>query len=122
MGKTTKVSMVAINRPPITTVANGLCTSAPDPLLKAIGKNPKEATRAVIKTGLNLILVPIKTIRCRLVSPSFLRRLNSAIKTIPFNTATPNKAIKPTPALMLNGMPRSAKKNIPPMADNGMAV
>ena len=37
--------------PPITTVASGRCTSAPGPVASAIGTNPSEATRAVIKTG-----------------------------------------------------------------------
>ena len=40
---------------------------------------------------------------------------------MPFSTATPNKAIKPTPALILNGIPLNAKKKIPPIADKGMA-
>ena len=44
------------------------------------------------------------------------------MSTIPFNTATPNKAIKPIPALILNGIPRSNKAKIPPIALIGMAV
>ena len=67
MGKTNKVKKVAINKPPITTVANGLCTSAPSPVLSAIGKNPSEATDAVINTGRKRVLVPIITIRFRFV-------------------------------------------------------
>ena len=31
MGKTNKVNNVAVNKPPITTVANGFCTSPPAP-------------------------------------------------------------------------------------------
>ena len=132
-GSTNSVKKVAINKPPITTVAKGFCTSAPEPLLNAIGKKPNDATKAVINTGRNLILVPSNTIFfkseifklpivfCLFLIVSFFIWLNSAIKTKPFNTATPNKAIKPTPALMLKGIPRSAKKKIPPMADNGMA-
>ena len=50
-GNTKRVKNVAINKPPITTVAKGRCTSAPAPSLKAIGKNPKDATHAVINTG-----------------------------------------------------------------------
>lgn len=42
--------------PPITTVAKGLCTSAPSPCDKAIGKNPNDATSAVINTGRSLIM------------------------------------------------------------------
>ncbi|MNE47292.1 hypothetical protein D3C80_1416920 [compost metagenome] len=44
------------------------------------------------------------------------------ISTIPFNTATPNKAIKPIPALILKGIPRSIRAKIPPIALIGMAV
>ena len=121
MGKTKSVRKVAIINPPITTVANGRCTSAPEPLLNAIGKKPRDATNAVIKTGRNLIFVPLNTICFKSISPSFFKRLNSAISTIPFKTATPNNAMKPMPALILNGMPLNAKKKIPPMADKGMA-
>ena len=120
-GNTKSVKNVAISKPPITTVAKGRCTSAPAPSLKAIGKKPRDATNAVINTGRNLTLVPIKTIRLTSFIPSFFNRLNSAIKTIPFKTATPNNAINPTPALMLKGIPLSAKNKIPPIADNGMA-
>ena len=41
-GKTIRVKNVATNNPPITTVAKGRCTSAPAPLLIAIGKNPEK--------------------------------------------------------------------------------
>ena len=44
------------------------------------------------------------------------------MSTIPFNTATPNKAMNPIPAEILNGKPLSSKAQIPPMADNGIAV
>ena len=44
--------------PPITTVAKGLCTSAPVPTLSAIGMKPKLATSAVINTGRNLVMAP----------------------------------------------------------------
>ncbi len=54
--------------------------------------------------------------------PSFCKWLNSAINTIPFNTATPNNAIKPTPAEILNGIPLINNANTPPIADKGMAV
>ena len=51
--------------PPITTVAKGRWTSAPVPVAKAIGTNPREATKAVIKTGLNRMSDP-----CRIASSS----------------------------------------------------
>ena len=113
---------MAIINPPITTVASGRCTSAPEPLLKAIGKKPSDATKAVIKTGRNLNLVPVITICFKSVKPLFFSLLNSAISTMPFSTATPKRAIKPTPALILKGIPRKAKKKIPPIAESGMAV
>jgi hypothetical protein len=37
-GSTNSVRKVAVINPPITTVANGFCTSAPAPVLNAIGK------------------------------------------------------------------------------------
>ena len=44
------------------------------------------------------------------------------INTIPFNTATPNKAMKPTPAEILKGISRNHKAKIPPIAESGIAV
>src|SRR3954451_2069821 len=60
-GNTTSVNRVADINPPITTVAKGRCTSAPDELDKAIGRKPSEATVAVNKTGRNLTPVPFNT-------------------------------------------------------------
>ena len=40
---------------------------------------------------------------------------------MPFKTATPNKAIKPTPADILKGIPLINKANTPPIAAKGMA-
>ena len=121
MGNTKRVRKVAMSNPPMTTVANGRCTSAPEPLLKAMGKKPNEATKAVINTGRNRIFVPFNTTCLGSDSPDFLILLNSATKTMPLSTATPNKAINPTPALILNGIPRKARNKIPPMAERGMA-
>ena len=87
-----------------------------------MGKNPSEATNAVIKTGRKRNFVPVNTIMDKLFIPVLFNRLNSAIKTMPLSTATPNKAMKPTPALMLKGIPLNAKKKMPPMVDKGMAV
>ena len=52
------MSNVAEIRPPITTVASGFCTSAPDPVAIAIGTKPSEATNAVITTGRNRASAP----------------------------------------------------------------
>ena len=57
-GSTISVSKVAVSKPPMTTVAKGFCTSAPAPFENAIGKKPKLATVAVIKTGRNRKIVP----------------------------------------------------------------
>ena len=66
---------MALIKPPITTVANGRCTSAPPEEEIAIGKKPNDATDAVIKTGLSLTSVPL-IIRSRiLVIPSFFNSL-----------------------------------------------
>ena len=48
---TISVSSVAVVSPPMTTVARGRWTSAPEPVEKAIGMNPRLATSAVIRTG-----------------------------------------------------------------------
>ena len=103
-------------------MAKGFCTSAPALLLNAIGKNPKLATVAVINTGRSRILVPSITRLKTSLTPSFSNWLKVPINTIPLRTATPNKAIKPIPALMLKGIPRSIKANTPPMALIGIAV
>ena len=110
IGNRNNVRKVAISKPPITTVASGRCTSAPEPLLNAIGRKPSDATKAVIRTGRKRTFVPINTILFRSCIPSFFNLLNSAINTIPFKTATPNKAMNPTPALILNDIPRRARK------------
>ena len=107
--------------PPITTVANGLCTSAPADVAIAIGTNPNEATSPVRNTGLSrcghpcLIILPVHMV----YSFFFLKSLKWLIIRIPFNTATPNRAINPTPAEILNGNPLSHKATIPPISDNG---
>ena len=40
---------------------------------------------------------------------------------MPFNTATPKRAINPTPAEILNGISLNQSNKIPPTADNGIA-
>ena len=50
------------------------------------------------------------------------RRASAALtQTRPLSTATPNKAMKPTPAEMLNGIPRKASAKMPPEAAIGTA-
>lgn len=121
-GNTKSVRKVAVINPPITTVAKGFCTSAPALVLMAIGRKPSEATVAVINTGLRRAIVPSFTL-CRIsFIPSFFSWLNVPTSTIPFNTATPNRAIKPMPALMLKGIPLNISAKIPPIALMGIAV
>ena len=40
---------------------------------------------------------------------------------MPLSTATPNSAINPTPAEMLNGIPLIHSSNTPPTMESGMA-
>ena len=53
------VSIVEVINPPMTTVASGLCTSAPAPVEIAIGKKPIAAAAAVSITGRSRSLVPL---------------------------------------------------------------
>ena len=53
--------MVEEIKPPITTVASGFWTSAPAETVSAMGRKPKEATAAVIITGLSLAFKPLRT-------------------------------------------------------------
>ena len=50
--------MVAVIKPPITTMANGLDVSEPMPCDNAAGIKPMAAIKAVITTGLTLDLTP----------------------------------------------------------------
>jgi hypothetical protein len=48
--------------------------------------------------------------------PSERSRLIKEIITNPFKTATPERAMNPTPAEMDNGMPRSHKERMPQLS------
>lgn len=104
----------------MTTVARGLCTSAPEPSDNAIGINPSDATNAVISIGLSLDEVPVMILLWTSDTPFSSSRLKYAIITIPFSTATPNKAMNPTPADILNGKPLITRANIPPTIAKGI--
>ena len=121
IGKTTIVRIVAVIKPPITTVANGRCTSAPADDEIAIGKKPKAAAAAVKITGRNLSVVPLKINSSISSIPLFFNSLKCSINTIPLSTAIPKSAIKPTPAEILKGKSRNHKNNTPPTAESGMA-
>ena len=105
----------------MTTVARGRCTSAPAFVETAMGRNPKAAAKAVNKTGRKRSVVP-RFMRVSIsVTPFNFRSLKCSISTMPFKTAIPNNAIKPTPAEMLNGKSRSQSRSIPPTAAKGIA-
>ncbi|MPN17574.1 hypothetical protein SDC9_164929 [bioreactor metagenome] len=115
------VSIVEVNNPPITTVANGRCTSAPAPVERAIGRNPIAAAPAVSITGRNLFLAPLMINSRKVRVSSWCNSFRCSINTIPFNTAIPKRAIKPTPAETLNGMPLIQSNNTPPTVAKGIA-
>lgn len=104
--------------PPITTVASGRCTSAPAPVASAIGTKPRDATSAVISTGRSRVSAPSRTASAT-GSPSLRSRSMKAMMTSPLSTATPDSAIKPTPALMDNGIPRRSSAATPPVNASG---
>ena len=105
---------------PITTVAKGLCTSAPAPLLTAIGKNPNDATNAVINTGLNG-LCPHQNDSPYISQTFFFLKIKFCQQYNSVKHGHPKQRNKPTPALMLKGISLKARNNIPPMADKGIA-
>src|SRR3546814_6718270 len=57
-GSRNSVNKVEVINPPTTTVASGLCVSAPTPLDRSIGTRPRIATLAVISTGRSRSAVP----------------------------------------------------------------
>lgn len=56
-GRTRSVSIVDVTTPPMTTVAGGRGTSAPAPMLKAIGTDRRLATKPVISTGRRRVIM-----------------------------------------------------------------
>ena len=91
--------------PPMTTVANGRCTPAPVLIAIAIGINPREATKAVIKIGLSRVIAPSSIARSSDIPCSRRPRMYETI-TKPLSTATPDNAMKPTPAEIERGISR----------------
>ena len=85
-----------------------------------MGKKPSEATVAVSKTGRKRLAVPRST-TCINGAPDLRSELNSAIRTMPLRTATPNRAIKPTPAEIEKGIPLIYKAITPPIEAKGIA-
>jgi len=87
-----------------------------------MGRKPSEATLAVMSTGRRRFAVPVRMRSRMSFTPSFSKCSNSLMRTMPLSTATPNKAMKPTPAEMLKGMPRADKAKTPPIAESGTAL
>ncbi len=116
------VSSVAVKSPPITTVANGRCTSAPAEPETAIGRKPNMAANAVSKIGLTRSEVPLRIRLFKLVTPFAFKSLKRLISTKPFSTATPKSTMNPTPAEMEKGIPLTTNANIPPMVAKGTAT
>ena len=98
------MSSVLVTSPPMTTVASGRWTSAPAPWARSIGMNPSAASVAVVTTGRSRSSAPARTARDR-SSPSPSNFRKAATITIPFRTAMPKRAMKPTPAEIENGSP-----------------
>ena len=107
--------------PPMTTVASGCCTSAPGPVERAMGTKPKEATSAVMSLGRSRVTVPSTTAR-RSGRPSARSWLMKLISMMPLRTAMPDTAMKPIPAEIVKGMPRSQSASTPPIAASGTQV
>ena len=103
----------------MTTVASGRWTSAPEPVASAIGTNPSDATSAVIRTG--LIRRPHACRSTSAIGKSVLSSRSRiwVTRTTPLSTATPKSAMKPTPAEIENGSPRTTSAKTPPVAANG---
>ena len=107
--------------PPITTVAKGRWTSAPMPVPKAMGINPRLATKVVIKTGRNRIMAASSTAFSRDL-PALRSCLTVLTKSISSRTATPERAINPIPAEMEKGISLNQRARIPPTQANGTPV
>jgi len=116
------VSSVEVTSPPMTTVARGRCTSAPAEVEMAMGRKPRAAADAVITTGRSLSRVPLKIRSLMSVMPFLFSSLRCSIKTIPLRTAMPKRAMNPTPAEILKGIPRIQRRRILPTAERGMAL
>ncbi len=105
--------------PPMTTLARGRWTSAPAPWERAIGTKPRAATRAVIMTGFSRVAAPRRIDARSSRWPSSRSRLMAAIITMPFRTATPKSAMKPTEAERLRLRPRIQRAAMPPTSAKG---
>ena len=76
---------------------------------------------AVNKTGRKRSFVPRITRSFMSVTPSIFNSFKCSINTMPLSTAIPNRAIKPTPAEILKGIPLIHNNITPPTTDSGTA-
>ncbi len=114
-----RVRAVEVTRPPTTTTASGRWTSEPGPLAKSMGKRPKAAMLAVIKTGRNRRFAPSTTTSPKAM-PASSNWLKYVTITTPFKTAIPNRAIKPTEAGTDKYSPANNKPKTPPTKAKGI--
>ena len=113
--------IVALMTPPMTTVASGRWTSAPMPVLKAIGTKPSAATSVVISTGRRRVRAASST-ACSRSMPRCLSRRIVETSSMSSSTATPESAMKPTAAEIENGMSRIHRAKMPPVHAKGTPV
>ena len=121
VGRTPRVRIVEVTRPPMTTEASGRCTSAPAPDATAIGTNPTAATSAVVRTGRNLERAAARAASIG-SSPAARRSRSAATSTLLFKVATPKSASRPTTALTDTGRSRAASARMPPLVASGTVV
>ena len=82
---------------------------------------PSEATSAVIRTGRRRVSAPVLMASSSPMPSSRSVRINDSM-TSPFNTATPDSAMKPTAAEMDIGISRNQSAKMPPVRANGIPV
>src|SRR5579862_6124504 len=102
----------------MTTVASGRWTSAPVEVAKAIGTNPRLATRAVINTGRKRRMAPAIT-ASRIFVLWARNWLMELTRTTPLSTATPNSAMNPMDADKLKFIWRTQSAATPPTSAKG---
>ena len=113
------VSSVDEMMPPITTVASGRCTSAPVPVLSAIGRKPSAATSATIRIGRSRSIAPSR------IAASIVAAAAPAGRGWPRPSPRPSarrrrtSVMKPTPAVIDSGMSRSHSAITPPVSASG---
>jgi hypothetical protein len=119
IGKIKSVRVVAVTKPPITTIARGLDVSDPIPVEVAAGISPIAAMRAVMATGRIRDITPE---RMASSSDSFSCRffLNLERRITLFCIQIPKRAINPIPAEILKLVPVKRRAAIPPIIAKGI--